>query len=549
MKKNLKVIKWIYGNGKRCIPSILLLTVLSVLSSLVALKFTSVSKLVLDVATNQAEGNLVNVGIWFAVLLLLQLLISIILTFVNVHVSAKMDIEMKRNIFKNIINKDFIAISKYHSGDLLNRLTSDLSVIISGIITLIPNVALLLTNIIGGFIMLYGYDKFFALAVLAAGPLLLISARLYSSKYKQLHKDCQAASGNIRSFMQEAMQNILVIKSFSNQTSVLDHNEGLQKKSYKLQIKRTKVSVFAHILMYIVFNASYYLTIVYGAFMLAMGRMTYGTIMAMSMLVNKIQAPFKNISSLIPQVLGITASVERILEIENLPEDERGYELISRDVYNDVNSIEFKNVDFSYDEANPIIRNMSISIKKGTSVVIAGESGAGKSTVVKLLMGILHKNSGEIYLDTTEGKVPLGASTRNLFAYVPQGNLVLSGTIRENISFACGDATDEEIIKAAKIAQIWDFIESLENGLDTVLGEKGLGLSEGQLQRISIARAILYDAPILLLDEATSALDSKTEINFLNAVKELTDKTCILVSHKKAAFDMCDEVIHFDDYR
>jgi len=545
---NKRVLRWIYDNGKRRIPSIILLTALAIFMALISLKFTDVSKNVLDVATGQAEGNFVYWCIWLVGLLLLQLTVQVVINFITVHVTAKMDIDMKRNIFRRLIGKDYISVSKYHSGDLLTRLTSDLSIIINGIISIVPNVALILTNIIGGFWMLYHLDRFFALMVLAVGPIIVLSARLYSTRYKQLHKDCQEAMGNVRSFMQEAIQNILVIKSFNNQHSVLDHNEELQRKSYKLQIKRTKLSIIAHILMYIAFNASYYFALAYGAFKLSKGLITYGTITAMLQLVGRIQTPFKSISGLVPEVLSIFASVERILEVEDLVDEEASGQEVSRDIYDKMKSIEFSEVNFSYDEQAPVIKDMNISIKKGETVVIAGESGSGKSTTVKLMLDILHKNSGEIYMDTEDGKIPLGSFTRSLFAYVPQGNLILSGTIRENISFACENANDEDIIKAAKIAQIWDFIESLENGLDTVLGEKGLGLSEGQLQRISIARAILYDAPILLLDEATSALDGVTEQNFLEAVKELTDKTCIIVSHKKAAFEMCDKVIDFNKF-
>jgi len=169
-------------------------------------------------------------------------------------------------------------------------------------------------------------------------------------------------------------------------------------------------------------------------------------------------------------------------------------------------------------------------------------SGAGKSTAIKLLLGIFEPDKGSIYIKTKTGKILVNKSTRPLFSYVPQGNLILSGTIRENICFASGEASEEDIIKSAKVAQIWDFIDGLEEGLDTVIGEKGLGLSEGQAQRISIARAILYDAPILLLDESTSALDSATEAELLKAIAEMTDKTCIIISHKQAAFDMCDHV-------
>lgn len=541
--KHAHIWGWIAKNTMRCIPAIILLTLLSIGISLISLRFTAVSKSLMDIATGAQEGKLFYAIFRLIILMVLQLIVQVAITFLNVHADAKMDIELKRNVFRTLIHKDYSAVSKYHSGELLNRLTSDLGIIVSGVIAMVPNVALILTNLIGGFLMLYRLDWMFALMILSVGPLILISSRLYSRRYKQLHKDCQAAAGKVRSFMQETLQNLLVIKSFNSQNRVLDHNETLQRKSYRLQIKRTKISITAHILMYIAFNAGYYFALSYGAWKISKGLMTFGTVTAMLQLVGKIQTPFRDISGLVPKALSISASVERIQELENMPEESHSGIELDKDVYAAMDSIQFENVTFGYGEAM-VMENVSFSISKGSFAVIAGESGAGKSTAIKLLLGIIHPHSGEIYLKTTDGRrLPLGSNSRALFAYVPQGSLILSGSIRENICFARTDATDEEIIHAAKIAQIWDFIETLDQGLDTMLGEKGLGLSEGQIQRLSIARALLYDAPILLLDESTSALDSATETAFLRAVKSLTDKTCIIVSHKKAAFDVCDQVI------
>lgn len=543
--KSAKVFKWIYKNGKATIPLIVLLTVLSVILSLISLSFAMVSKEVFDIATKQASGNLLKSCASLVVLLLLQLLIQIAISFINVHANTKMEIDMKRNIFQNLISRDFLSISKYHSGELLNRLTSDVSVIVSGIITIIPSAALLLTTLIGAFSYLYFLDSFFALLILCIGPFILISSRFYSKKYKQLHKDCQNADGKVRSFMQEALQNLIVIKSFSNQKDVLDHNEYLQKNSYKLRIKRVKISLLAHIVMYIALNAGYYFAIAYCAVKLSMSMMTFGTVSAILQLVNKIQSPFKDISSLIPKFLSVVASSERILELEALKEDVADGEEIGRKVYEKIESIEFKNVTFSYDEA-PVLKNASFSIKKGEISVIGGESGAGKSTAIKLILGIITPQSGEIFAKINDGtKIPLNNLTRSLFAYVPQGNLILSGTIRDNLMFGKKDATEDELIKVSKAAQIWDFISSLEKGLDTELGEKGLGLSEGQVQRIAIARALLYGAPILLLDESTSALDGNTEASLLTALKEMKNKTCVIVSHKRAAFEICDNLIDY----
>lgn len=544
--KNINAWKWIFKNGKKSLISVLILAILTTILSVISLRFTLASKNVLDIATGQMNGDLINACLILGLLLFIQLIIQVTISFVNVHASASLDITLKRNVFKTMISRDYLSVSKFHSGELLNRLTSDINVIIGGIISIIPNLCLLLTSIIGGFIILYRLDSFFALIILIVGPCLLLCGRLYSKRFKSLHKECQTADGKVRSFMQEALQNLIVIKSFNNQNDILDRNQKLQKKAYKLKIKRVQISTLAHICMYITFNAGYYFALAYGAYKLSMGLMTFGTITAMLQLVGKIQSPFKDISSMIPQFFSVSASVERIIELEQLPDEVDNTENC---VYEDIKSIKFNNVSFAYEENKPILSNVSFNINKGDFVVIGGESGIGKSTAIKLILGIIHPQKGQICFVTDNGSINIGPGTRELFAYVPQGNLILSGSIRENVSFGKKDASDVDIIKALELAQIWDYISTLENGLDTILGEKGLGLSEGQVQRISIARALLYDAPILLLDEATSALDEKTEINLLKALKTMTDKTCIIISHKKAAFDFCDKVIDYSEFK
>ena len=274
--------------------------------------------------------------------------------------------------------------------------------------------------------------------------------------------------------------------------------------------------------------------------------MTYGDVIAITQLVNQIQSPFRNMSGLVPQFFGVIASIERLQELEAISDEEKTGNVVDVSSYNQIEEIVFDNVRFSYSD-DSFVSGINMRIKKGEFAVVAGESGAGKSTALKLLLGILKPDEGKIYLTLKDGqKKELGSNSRKLFSYVPQGNLILSGTIRENVTFANGDVSEEKIVEALKISCIWDFINTLDNGLDTVIGEKGLGLSEGQAQRISIARAILGDAPILLLDESTSALDSKTEEDLLKSIKSLTDKTVIIVSHKQAAFDFCDKVVYVE---
>ncbi len=546
-KKNINAWRWIAKNGRTSLIYVIILAVLATFVSLISLRFTLASKAVLDIATKQHEGSLLYACIFLGVLLLIQLAFQVAINFINVQANVKLDIALKRSVFKTLISRDYLSVSKFHSGELLNRLTSDINIIIGGIISIVPTVCLLLTSIVGGFVILFRLDSLFAIAVLLVAPTLVLCGKLYSKRFKQLHKDCQAADGKVRSFMQEALQNILVIKSFSNQADILDRNEQLQVDAYKLKLRRVKISVFANVCMFIFFNAGYYLALGYGAYRLSHGLITFGTLTAMLQLVGKIQSPFKDISAMIPQIFSVSASVERIIELEDMKEEELTEN--SKCSYDTLNSIVFDDVTFGYESEKPVMKNASFEINKGEFVVIGGESGIGKSTAIKLMLGIMTPDSGEVFIKSNNQKTKINGGTRHLFAYVPQGNLILSGTIRENVAFGKKDASDEDIVKALKLAQIWDYISTLEDGLDTVLGEKGLGLSEGQIQRISIARALLYDAPVLLLDESTSALDEQTEIALLKTIKNMTDKTCIIISHKKAAFDFCDKVIDYGKFR
>lgn len=541
MKNNTYL--WLWKNSRTSRLMVVLLTVSNVLFSLLQLRFVTASKNVIDIATGVRPGGLKNACMVLGVLLLIQLAMQIGINFLNVHACSRLEIALKRHVFRTLMQKQYLDVAKYHSGELLNRLNSDVNTIVNGIIGIIPSAALFITSIIGGFFMLWSIDSMLALIILAVGPTVAVAARLYSSKYKHLHKKCQEADGDTKSFMLEILQNLLVVKSFCSENRVLDRAEQLQRRSYHLKVVRVCVSVVAHVGMFIIFNAGYYFALAYGAFRLASGVLGYGDVTAILQLVNKIQTPFKSVSSLVPQAFAVIASAERLVEFEQLPDEENTGDILPDGVYERMREIVYDDVEFRYSD-DSAVSGINMRMKKGGCIVIAGESGAGKSTALKLLLGILQPQSGKIYIDCGDEKVLVGKNTRRLFSYVPQGNLILSGTIRENITFSKPDATDAEIIQAAKVAQLWDFIQTLDDGLDTKLGEKGLGLSEGQVQRLSIARAILHDAPILLLDESTSALDSATERALLDAVRSMTDKTCIIVSHKQAAFDICDGVCY-----
>ncbi len=540
-------LTWVVKNASGVYLKIFLMTAFSSIFAMLGVRMALTSKALVDTASGQAEGNWVHNAVILGIILIAQLTLSAIIKNLNMRATGRLTINMKNSIFGKILSKKWQDVSAYHSGDLLNRINNDVNVVVSGVMTILPAFVGLATRLIAGFGAMFTLDATFSAAILCMGPVVMLLARLYSKKMKYFHKKVQECDGKTSSFMQESIQNILMIKSFSSENYMEECANDLQETSYKIKLKRNTISIFAHLGLSFIFSLGSSVALIWGAYKISIGLMTFGTLMAFVQIINQVQTPFMNISTLLPQFYSMLASAERIMEIEML-ETEVSDTVCDRDMlYTDMSSIEVDNISFSYDKET-ILSNASYEIKKGNFVAIAGTSGVGKSTLLKLILGIIIPSGGQIYIKKSDGgKIATGKSVRGLYAYVPQGNMILSGTIRDNIKFSCKEASNEDIIRCAKAACIWDFIAEQPEGLDTVIGERGLGLSEGQVQRLAIARALLYDAPILLLDEATSALDEQTEADVLKNIRNYKEKTCIIISHKKAAMDIADEVITIKD--
>ncbi len=509
------------------------------LLSLVSVWFALVSKNVIDTATGQAEGTLQSSFVILICFLAVQLLLQIVLNLMDVNISGKLEIKIKDRLFHSLMKKQYQKTEHFHTGELMNRLNSDVRVIVNGIITIVPVFVSMLVKICSSFTVLYMLAPTLAICILALGPFVFIFGRIYSKKMKQMHKDCQQSDGITRSYMQEILQNVLAVKAFGTEEASTNQAMKYQLNNFRLKRKRTYFSLLANVCLFLVFTAGYYVTLGWGAYRLSLGLLTYGTLTAMLQLVGQLQAPFKNLSSLLSNAFATLASAERIMELEEMEEEKL---LPCAILPSEFEELSIKNMSFSYPNV-PVYQNASLTLKKGEFLAIAGQSGIGKSTLLKLLLAILEPNQGKLYVCGKNQKAEISKNTRKFFSYVPQGNMILSGSIRENIRFYRDNITDTEIKQCAEIAQMMPFLSELPDGLDTVLKEGGEGLSEGQIQRIAIARALLNDAPVLLLDEATSALDEKTEAAVLQGIRTLTDKTCIIVSHKNAALDICDKII------
>ncbi|MBR6392865.1 MAG: ABC transporter ATP-binding protein [Eubacterium sp.] len=547
-KSDITTLKWIYSICKSEKWKILIQICVNVIIAILAIVYAGFSKNIINAAVEDKDlKKVLTLAAGFLGLLCLQVTLSLISRSSTERCKAKVEWLLKQHMLRIYANKDYSSITAYHTGELQNRMFNDVNVITDGFTTLLPNLVLVVTRMLFAFAYLIYIDRVFALVFLVGGIAIFLSTQVFRKKLKKLHKSVQETEGKTRSFIQEVLTSLLVVKAFSVEDKVIDKADELQKENYAAKMKRRFFSISANAGISFVFNAGYVFALAFGGYRLIHG-LDYGTVTAMLQLVNQIQSPFAQLSGLMPQYFTLLASAERLMEIEKLPDeaDTQSNELDISSIYSDLKAIRFDNVSFRYDR-DIILDNTSLTINKGDFAAIMGISGIGKSTLLKLLLGVFKVQEGEIRLDCKDSSIPVSYETRRLFSYVPQGNFLLSGTIKENLTFINSDATYEEIAEAIRISCADEFISTLPDGLETVIGERGIGLSEGQLQRLAIARSLLSNSPVILLDEATSALDEATEKRFLTNLKELNNKTCIIVSHKKAALEICNKHIQIID--
>lgn len=541
--------KWIIKNAKPQVINIIVISVIYAVMAYLGVAVATLSRGIVDSAVNSDIGGIVYYAVILVSLTVGQLIIRIVSKVVNFNIQAKLEMSIKQSIFNSIIRKKYDKISQIHTGELLNRITSDVLVVVSSIISIVPNMVYFIVKLIGVFVVLFAIDKTFCLVFIIGGALMFGVVLLFKSKMKALHKAVQESDGKTRSFFQEIFSSLLVVKVFNAEKKVSENAMNLQMNNFKIRRKRNYISIVATTGFSFVFSLGYMYALIWGAFAISDHIITYGVLTSMLALVTQIQGPVRGISSILPSYYSALASAERLMDIENLEnEDVVNKSLIdTKDLYSKTKEIIFDNITFSYGREN-VLENTRLVLNKGDFALLAGISGIGKSTLTKLLLDVISPDKGEIYLKLSDGeKVYIDKNIRSLFSYVPQGNFLLSGTIRDNIAFVSSEPDEQKIIDSAKIACAYDFIGNLPNGLDTRVGENGKGLSEGQIQRIAIARAVYSDAPIIIFDEATSALDANTEVQLLKNLKKLKNKTCILISHKMAAKEICNKEIIIKD--
>lgn len=510
-------------------------------TSLCGVYLALIAKKVVDGVTGQSTENLLSCGITLGVLIFLQLVFQILLTSLSVRTVASMRFRIQSRVFEGYLHKQKLQVDRFHSGELVNRICGDASIVADGVINMIPSLVSVCARIIFGFCALLMLDSVLAILCVIAGLLMLVVAQIYRKKSKPIYQQSRVCEGRIRSFVQESAQNLAVIKAFSVYNIIERHLGKAQDEAFDLAIRRNRLSISMNVCFYVAMTAGYYLALGWGAWRIFTGAMSFGTLTAILGLTGDITTPFRNLAGLFPQYVSVSTSVERLDELEKIPDDPTYVSEMPEGLYDSLTEIKLKNIGFSYGDA-PVLQDVSAAFPKNTLTAITGESGAGKSTLLSLLAGISQPDTGEIVLDTSNGAVTLGGKHRGLFAYVPQDFLLLSGNVLENITLFAEEPDMERFWQAVKMAELDEVIQSLPEGIETFLGEGGSRLSGGQRQRMALARALYSRAEVLLLDEATSALSKDLEEKVLTRLRN-SGRTVIFVTHRHTAAGLCDRTL------
>lgn len=537
MKKNLFL--WLLKKIRRRIPALGLMTAAQVGQALFSVWFALGSRGVIDSAVSGDREAFFRACVYQASIIGGILLCTLLLRHLREQLRADLERDWKRQLLHGLLHGDYAQVKNYHSAELLNRLNNDVNKVNDGILSVLPGGASMVTRLVAAVVVLGVLDAKFTLFMMALGTVVILATGLMRRKLKDMNKQVSDHDGRVSAFLQETMEKLLMVQAMDVSREVENRSEGLMEARYRIQRKRKNVGLISNTCVNIMYYGAGFLALCWCANGLLLGVMSFGSLTAVIQLVNQLQQPFVNLSGILPQYLAMVASGERLMELEAIQGEPEPMEEDPAELYRAMDTIGASSISFAYDR-DQVYREADFQLPKGAFAVITGPSGIGKSTLLKLLLGIFRLDGGALYVRRGGEQIKLDRSTRRLFAYVPQGNLLFSGTVRDNLTLVRPQATQEELDRAVYVSAMDEFLPQLPHGLDTVLGEGGAGLSEGQVQRLAIARAVLGGAPILLLDECTSALDEKTEDLVLRRLRALPDRTAIAVTHRPAAIALCD---------
>ena len=537
--------RWIFTYSKRYKKAIAFYIILGILSTTLGLVSSIAGKYIIDIITGYQVSKL-----WIMILVmvgsaLFSLVIGNVLGRVTLKLQIRINNDIQADIFDQIIDADWMAINGYSNGDVLNRFTGDVGSVSANAISWLPTIIISFYQFFATLGVIMHYNTVMALLAFASAPFMLLISRFVIKKQREYSMKVREMSSKVMTFEVETFYNMDTIKSFGILGQYSRKLREWQEKFKAISLEYNWFSIKTNVFMSLVGMLVQFTAFGYCLYLLWSHQITYGTMTLFLQQRSALAGAFSSVIGLIPGFLNSSVSAHRVRELVQLPKEKHveGSERLDR--YADMGfELKMRDVDFSYVKGKQVITNSSMVARPGEIVGLVGPSGEGKTTSIRMILGLIKPERGEAIIKSWDGtEVELNIETRHLFAYVPQGNTILTGTIADNMRMAKEDATDEEIIEALRIACAWDFVQRKPDGINSMLGERGRGLSEGQAQRIAIARAVLRDAPILLLNEATSALDVTTERTVLkNIVSQRPNKTCIVTTHRPTVLNLCQRV-------
>ena len=542
--------KWIFTYSARYKFAIVFYVFLGIFSTTMGLVSSVAGKYLIDIITGYQTSKLAILIIVMVGSSIVSLALDSVLSRITTRLSIYINNDIQADIFDKIVDADWLSLSRYSNGDVLNRFNSDISTVSGNAISWLPSIIIAVYRFAATFLVILHYDWVMALIALGSAPFMLLISKFLIKKQREYSKKVKEMNSQLMSFEVETFYNFDTIKSFGIAPYYSKKLRWWQGKFKDVSLDYNMFSIKSNILMSVIGMAVQFAAFGYCLFRLWTHSITYGTMTLFLQQRSNLSGAFSSLVSIIPAFLNSSVSAHRIRELVELPREVHIPESSELDQYAEKGfSVQMRDLRFAYAEGADVITKSEFVAKPGEIVALVGPSGEGKTTMIRLILGLVCPQEGQAVIRACDGReVTMNAETRHLFAYVPQGNTILSGTIAENMRTVKEDASDEEIVQALKLSCAWDFVEKMPGGINARVGERGRGLSEGQAQRIAIARAILRDAPVLLLDEATSALDVTTERQVLrNIITQRPNKTCIVTTHRPSVLNLCQRVYRVVD--